>query len=209
MTRRTGKAARLLVAALALLAVPSGGAAAQSLWPGDGRGDLVTDTTAARRGDIVTILIRESQVFNQSESTELTQDTSLAAALKSFGIKPSTFSNLPDIEVESARSFEGEGMLSQTRSLEARISAMVIDVMANGNLVIEGRRTVQIDDEVKRLVIGGVVRRFDVTGANTVLSENVAHATIRIESEGPSKRARSRGFLGQCLDYLWHHVWPL
>ena len=110
--------------------------------------------------------------------------------------------------LESEREFVGDGSVTQNRTVETRITAMVVDVQPNGNLIIEGRRSVQVDDEVKRVVISGVVRPGDVTGANTVLSENVAHATIRIEGDGPVHRATNRGLLGEIFDTIWHHVWP-
>lgn len=201
--------ARMALAAAGLLLVSGGAASAQSLWPKDaGPGGLIADTTARRRGDILTILIRESHKATHEESSELEQSTSLQAALNAFGIKPDVFNNKPDIDVESSRSFDGEAKNDQTRTLETRIAVMVVDVQPNGNLVIEGRRTVQVDEDTKRVTLAGVVRPYDVTSANTVLSENVALATVKIESDGPVHRTTTRGIVGQVFDTLWHHLWP-
>lgn len=206
MTRTSHR--QLLAAALCILAAPTV-ASAQSLWPGDGRrGHLLADTTARQKGDIITVLIRESQKTDQTESQELTQETSLSAVLKTLDLKPGMLSTLPKAEASSTRSFKGDGTLASERTIEARITALVVDVMPNGNLVIEGRRTVQVDDEVKRMVISGLVRQQDITSSNTVLSENIAEATVRIEGSGPLHRAANRGLVGEIFDAIWHNLWP-
>jgi flagellar L-ring protein precursor FlgH len=187
---------------------------AQSLWPqergAERRATPVADLVARARGDIVTVLIRESQETSQKEQTKLAQSTSLKAALKDIGVFPHTFAGnpLPSAEAESSRNFQADGQIDKNGRLDARLSAVVIEVQPNGNLVIEGKRTVRIDDEVKTLTISGVVRPADLTPANTVLSENVAEASVSLSGDGALSRNSSRGLLGTIFDWLWHNLWP-
>ena len=61
---------------------------------------------------------------------------------------------------------------------------MVVDVQPNGNMVVAGKRVIQIDKETKTLRVSGLVRHLDVTAGNTVTSSMVADARISFTSEG-------------------------
>ena len=88
-------------------------------------------------------------------------------------------------------------------SFSTSITASVIDVQPNGNLVVQGRRKVVIDAEEKWMTISGVVRTFDVDANNKVQSESVANATVKYESSGRLAQNTKRGWFDTILDYLW------
>ena len=85
---------------------------------------------------------------------------------------------------------------------------MVIDVMPNGNMVIEGRREIQIDQERKVLEFRGVVRRFDVLRNNTVESELVADAFVSYTGTGPITNSNRRRGLSSWLYSAVDWIWP-
>ncbi len=76
---------------------------------------------------------------------------------------------------------------------------MVVDRLPNGNLVVEGRREIRIDEERKILEFRGVVRRYDVQRDNAVQSELVADAYVSSSGSGPLTRTHERRALGLCL----------
>lgn len=185
-----------------------------SLWPGASGGgfasSLLTDPIARSRGDIVTILIRENQRIRQRETTDLSQSTGASLELEGLTGFPHAFraKGLPGGSASSEREFSGDGAVSKEGRFEARVTAVVTDVLPNGNLVLEGRRKVEIDDETKDIVVRGIVRPFDIGPANTVQSEQLAAARVTYEGSGPLTRATKRGILGTVTDFLWHHLWP-
>jgi flagellar L-ring protein precursor FlgH len=74
--------------------------------------------------------------------------------------------------------------------------------------VVAGSRVVEVDDETKTLRISGVVRKLDITRANTVTSAEVADARVSITGEGANTRVNSRGPIGAFFDTLIWVVWP-
>ncbi|HKX45693.1 MAG TPA: flagellar basal body L-ring protein FlgH [Planctomycetota bacterium] len=212
----------LLLSAL-LLATGSVAAAARPLLPlpmlalqtrpgsiydaGHGPLGLIADKTARRPGDLVTVVIDEVQDISNEEKTDLKKDSSLDYALNSFNVFPNAFDPLPDISATRSEDLVGESTQEKSGSFTARVTAMVVDALPNGNLVIQGRREIRVDDEVKLIEFSGVVRRYDVTAANTVQSELVADARVTYVGHGPiTRNGQRRGFgaaFHDFLDWLW------
>lgn len=190
-----------IVLALVLVCAPAAG---QSLWRLHGpQPPLVGDTTARRVGDIVTIIIDESQRIRNNEQSQFDKEVTLDAALTNFDVLPRAFEPLPAVEASSLREFDGTGRYDKEGSFETQLSAVVVDVLPNGNLVIEGRRHVIMDRETKTMKLAGIVRPFDITPQNTVMSSQVANASVSYEGQGPLTRSTNRGWLSSLLDVVW------
>ena len=127
----------------------------------------IADKTAHRVGDLLTVMIDENQDLKNEEKTDLAKNSSLNYQLLNFAVKPDAFSTLPALRTQKADSFGGAANYKRTGAFEARLTAMVVDLLPNGNMVIEGRREICIDKERKVLEFRGIVRRYDVTRANT------------------------------------------
>ncbi len=175
--------------------------------PGRGPVSPIADKTAHRVGDLLTVLIRENQDLKNEEKTDLAKDSTLNYQLIDFSVKPDAFSNLPSIRSQKSDSFGGSANYEKSGEFEARLTAMVLDVLPNGNMVIEGRREIRIDEERKVLEFRGIVRRYDVMRNNTVESELVADAYVSYLGSGPLTRtSRRRGvssWLYNALDWIW------
>jgi flagellar L-ring protein precursor FlgH len=72
-------------------------------------------------------------------------------------------------------------------------------VLPNKSLVIEGKRDTSFGGEHQTIILHGVVRSEDVTAANTVLSYNVADATISIVGEGSVTDTTKKGWFSRIL----------
>jgi flagellar L-ring protein precursor FlgH len=193
---------RRIALALVLIASP---ASAQSLWSqaGPSPSSLYADNVAYRRGDILTVIIREQQRLAIDEETDLQKDGSLDARLEEFGLKPNAFQPLPTVKGNFTRDFQGTGKIDKDGLFEARISVIVLDVQPNGNLVVEGKRNIILGDERKLIRLTGLVRPQDVSSTNTIRSENVANAAIAFEGNGSVTRTTSRGWFSRFLDFVW------
>ena len=80
--------------------------------------------------------------------------------------------------------------------------------MPSGNMVIEGRREIRIDDETKVIEFRGILRRYDITKNNTIASELVADATVTYSGSGPLTDATNRTGLGKFFHDAISWVWP-
>jgi flagellar L-ring protein precursor FlgH len=168
---------------------------------------LVGNRTARRPGDLVTIIISENQDVRNEESSDLSTQKGLDYQLTAFDLKPNMFSTLPTLQSNTEDSFRGSANYEKTGTFSARMTAVVVDKLPNGNLVVNGRREIRVDNEVKVIEFSGVVRRFDIDTDNTVQSELVADARITYTGTGPMTRATNRhglgGFLHDALAWLW------
>jgi flagellar L-ring protein precursor FlgH len=106
----------------------------------------------------------------------------------------------PHIRGEVDNKMRSEADLQTRDTMKFRISCRVVDIRPNGNLVIEGRRTVRNNLEVWEQSLTGEVRPKDVLPNNTVLSENVAELRIEKRESGHVRDGYRRGWMLQWLD---------
>jgi len=175
--------------------------------PDQGPFGLVSDRTARRPGDLVTIVISENQDVRNEETSDLSTQKALDYQLSAFDLKPNMFSTLPTVQSGTEDTFHGTANYEKTGTFSARMTAVVVDALPNGNLVVNGRREIRVDQEVKVIEFSGIVRRFDIAPDNSVQSELVADARINYSGNGPMTRATNRhglgGFLHDALAWLW------
>ncbi len=176
--------------------------------PAHGPISPIADKTARRPGDLLTVLIAETQGIKNEETSQLQRQTTLDYALTSFDIKPNAFNPLPGVAATSQDDFNGRANYEKKGQFTARITVLVVDVLPNGNLVIQGRREIRIDRETKVIEFGGVVRREDIKPDNTVTSELVADAHISYTGEGDLTEATNRGGLGGWIHRAIVWLWP-
>ncbi len=167
----------------------------------------LADKTAIRVGDLVTVIISETQDVKNEEKTDLNKQSDLDYELINFDIKPDAFNTLPEITSSKKDGFQGNAKYEKKGAFTARLTAIVMDRLPNGNLVIQGRRELRIDRELKVIEFSGIVRRYDISATNTVQSELVADARVTYSGSGPMTNATNRrglsGWLYDALDWLW------
>lgn len=198
------------ILALLLLFCAAQPAGAQSLWQKGQKtqnrqyhSSLVSDNRAMSVGDVVTIVIDERQKVRNNEKVKTEKSSEVQAEVESFKPDQSLADQVLPIKWDVQRDFEGKADYDKQGEFTTRITASVIDVQPNGNLVIQGRRKVVIDGEEKWMTVSGVVRAFDVASDNTVASHLVANATVEYESAGRLAQNTKRGWFDTILDYLW------
>jgi flagellar L-ring protein FlgH len=178
-----------------------------SLWPADDHVFFYADRKALRVGDIITVSIVESAKANNTADTDLSRSSSLDASLSSWFGKEKflqLFKVGNDLIKSSADdAHKGSGTTTREGQLTATISAVVKDVLPNGNLVIQGTRALAVNHEEEYIVITGVVRPLDVNRDNVVLSTQVADANIAIGGEGVVADKQRSGWGTWIFDLVW------
>ncbi len=200
---------------------------AGSLWREavtDERG-MFASKTARRLGDLVRVSLDEEFIMSVTLAlsdgrTPLTDSKGLASQFFNSLVtaagnvkKASAHKFLPKNDAGEIRippsttKLEGEG--SYTRNFVANkgsISAQVIDVLPNGNLVIEGIRQVGVDKERMFVTLRGIIRPVDVgaleTNLNVIPSSKVADARIDIVGEGALSSSQKKGWLMKLDDKI-------
>jgi flagellar L-ring protein precursor FlgH len=184
-----------------------------SLWQEEnGRAYLYEDLRAMRVGDILTVRIDEKHKGSKSADTAAQRESTVQNSLVGSGMG---YLGIPGFRVSdetrrgfgidaSANSkFGGKGATSRTGTLTGTISAIVTEVLPNGDLRIEGRREVTVNNEKQLMTISGVVRRVDVDTKNTVLSSAIADAKIEYSGLGVLDDVQHPGWFVRILDWLY------
>ncbi|HET6164296.1 MAG TPA: flagellar basal body L-ring protein FlgH [Planctomycetota bacterium] len=196
---------RIVVAAALATALLGERAFAQSLWgkPGTSRRGSIADHSALEIGDLVTVVVSEAQTLQDNGKLETNKSSALDSKLEVFDIHPETFGTLPAVKYSSSRNVDGETKYSQQGRFETRLSAVVLDVKPNGALLIEGRRTIHLDGDVKEMRVRGLVRPVDIGSDNVVSSDRIADADILYDSEGGRSNVVHKNWFEKLLDVLW------
>ena len=176
--------------------------------PQRGPQSAISDKTARKPGDLVTIIIDEEQVVNNRETSTLTKSTTLDYQLTNFDLKPNLFNTLPGLAAGSQDDFTGTANYRKNGTFEARITAIVMDVLPNGNMVVKGRREIRIDKETKLIEFSGIIRSYDVQPNNTIASELVAEAQISYQGQGSLTNATNRTGIGGVFHAFISWFWP-
>lgn len=157
--------------------------------------------------DILTIIVDEkSQVISEGE-IDRKKKAKLEAILKDWVLlknwtmypDPQSAGD-PKISGQWDNKIKSEATLETRDAMKFRIACRVVDIRPNGNMVIEGRRTIRNNYEVWEQSITGVIRPQDVMPNNTVLSENVADMRVYKREAGHVRDGYRRGWLLEWLD---------
>ena len=181
-----------------------------SIWQASST-SLTEDFKARRRGDIITIIISESASASKEAKTDTKRGTAINAGIPNFmGLQTNAAltnliggdtSKLINANVDSK--YGGAGSTSRQERLNATITAKVIDVLPNGNLLIEGRRNVKVNNEDQIIVIEGTVRPSDIGPDNVINSSYIADAKISYTGKGIISDRQSPGWLMNIVDFVW------
>lgn len=164
--------------------------------------NLFSDHRAMRVDDILTIIIVESAKAGSESKTNTSKENNLA--LSGSG-GTGALSMIPAFGLSGGNkvNYDGKGGTSRQGNLVATISARVVKVLDNGNLVIEGSKVVEINDEKEIIKITGIVRPQDVRRDNTILSTNIADAQITYTGKGVANTGRRPGLIARFLNWLF------
>lgn len=192
----------ILVGALTLTDV----AHAQSLWKDDSSKSMVADKKATAIGDILTILVQENNSATKDQSTQTAKKSSVDASISQFIYGPAASNfmtkngQMPAMQLAGNTEFDGGGKINNSEKITARISVRVIDVLPNGNLLLEGTRQTAFSGETQEAVLRGFARVEDVAANNTVYSYQIADATIKFVSKGAISDSQKKGWFTKVWD---------
>jgi len=178
-----------------------------SLWPADDHVFFYADKRALRVGDVITVRIVENAQASNTADTDLSRSSSAKAGISSFFGKKKFLDlfKLGDELLNSSAENEHKGAGSTTRSgqLTATLTAVVREVLANGNLVIQGTRELAVNHEQQFITLTGMVRPQDIDRDNVVVSSQLADANITIGGLGVVADKQRSGWGTWIFDFVW------
>ena len=137
-----------------------------SLWRNGSRA-FFKDQRAARVGDLLTVTVNFTDKANIANETQRSRSSKEDSGITDF-IGSQTITQplkiLPGriLTTDSTASSDGKGSVNRQEALQTNVAAVVTQVLPNGNLVVEGRREIRVNFEMRELVVAGIVWPEDI-----------------------------------------------
>ncbi len=161
-------------------------AAPGSIWTDSGRlTRMTTDVRAMRPHDLISVVVSE----NLAASTDGTVKNSRASNASSqisalFGLLHAGNAMQNLVNQNSSSGLNAQGTSATTSSLSTTFGGQVIEVLANGTLVIEAARQVEFSQQTQTIVLRGLVRPEDISQQNQVLSTAISSLELEVRGKG-------------------------
>lgn len=189
----------LLLGFLCLVFLATSSVSAMSLWSDTGASSsLYSDVKARAVGDTLTIIISENSSANRAGNATNSKSTSL-----NMNAGTGIFHGIASATAGNSDSFQAKGSIANTNNVTARMTAQVLEVKPNGDLVISGTQSIKQNGEEQKITISGIARQVDISPDNTILSTYIGNAQIKIDGNGPITKKQRQGIISQLLNFLF------
>ena len=165
---------------------------------------LFSSVRARGVGDLVSIVIEESlsskdtMAYNSGKKSNTVDN--FTTYLKQW---------LPFYNLDSANNFggtnevENSASTSRTLAFGDTISAQVVQMLSNGNLVVQGKKTLVSNNERVDLVVTGVIDPRWIDASGQISSTNVANLQFALSGRGSVSRGQNEGIINRVIKYLF------
>jgi flagellar L-ring protein FlgH len=186
--------------------------------------NLFETVKAHRVGDILMVVFDENTAGKKETKTEDNKGTTLALS------NPTLFGNAVTTDaltgnavantgwggtdallqalnasLSSSSDFKSKGKSEQKNSLTGNIGVTVVEVLSNGNLMIQGEKLITINQGDEYIQLSGIIRARDVSLDNKISSSKVANAQIAYSGVGLTHDSNSGGWGTR---FFLSDVWP-
>ena len=160
---------------------------------------LFEDHRARLVGDVITVQIVEKLAAAQTSTSSIDKSGGVSAGVTAIpGFAPNSFTNgRASLGLSSSNTFAGKGSTVNSNEFSGTITATVIEVLANGNLVISGEKQIGVNHNVDVLRFSGQVDPRAIQAGNVVASAQVANVRIEQRGRGGQADAQAIGWLGR------------
>jgi len=160
--------------------------------------------------DIVSIRVDEMARSQADGLATSRKNTTLDAFLRSWvvlkGLRKaevvSPNAGRPRIQGQTNELFRADSEVETTEALTFNIAAEIVDIRPNGTVMLEARKTLELNDNVWETTLSGVCRSDDIGPDNTVLSRNMMNLKIDKKDRGQVRDGYKRGWFKAWYDEL-------
>lgn len=161
---------------------------------------LFSSVRARGVGDLVSIVIDEAPAMSDSGSYSTSKSNSIAenftTALNT--IFKTKFKGALD-GVNGDIDVGGATQMARTMSLSDTVVAQVVQVLPNGNLLVQGKKSLVNQNERLDLIISGVVDPKWINQSGEILSSQVANLQFAMSGSGTVSRGQNEGILDRAI----------
>ena len=176
-----------------------------SLWRNGSRA-FFNDQRAHIVGDILTVKVNINDTAQFQDQTQLsrtsTEDTEITNFIGANTIKGAAKAVLPGsvLTASGNSQMNGQGNINRNDQLVTNVAAVVTQLLPNGNMVIEGKQEVRLNNEIRELIVAGVVRPEDIQSDNTIELPKIAEARLAYGGRGTLTNIQTERWGQQVVD---------
>ena len=169
-----------------LLVLLSGQNSPGSIYSEVGRyADLSVDLRARRVGDTITIVVSDKLNATSGGNSASARTSKAKASITSLAGNRTAIGALTNLAgLSGENKLDGSGSTSRTNALTTTVSGRVLEVLPNGDMLVEATKSVGVNSEVHKISIKGIVRWNDVSANNSVRSDHIGQMSIQLNGKG-------------------------
>ncbi len=165
---------------------------------------LFSSVRARGIGDLVSIVIDEAPSMQDSGTYSTVKQSSLAENLtKAFNSIFNTSIKDALNGTEGSLSVTGETQLGRTLTLTDKVVAQVVQVLPNGNLLVQGKKSLVNQNERVDLIVSGIVDPKWINQSGEILSSHIANLQFAMNGAGTVSRGQNEGILDRAVRTLF------
>ncbi|MGC6367691.1 MAG: flagellar basal body L-ring protein FlgH [Candidatus Marinamargulisbacteria bacterium] len=181
-----------------------------SLWSKSQADSMFNNEKKYKVGDLITIKISAESTAVQEAGTTTRKSSDIGANFfDTFDLysldseNNSSLRKMQDYRIGGKDNYSGVGQTTRKSKVEAIVSCVITTVLPNGNLVISGERTVDVNNDSEIIQISGIVRPADIDLNNSVASYQVAQFNISLKGKGVVNSKQTPGFLSNFFNWVF------
>lgn len=163
-----------------------------------------------QKNDIVTIRVDELSRMQAEGNAENRRNALYDALLKDWieldgldTVRPAPQANGdPRVQGSLNQLYRADASIESRESLSFNIAARIVDVRPNGDLVLEARKTITVNENVWETSLSGICRPVDIGPDNVVLSRDLLDTQIHKQDRGRLRDGYRRGWFTRWFETL-------
>lgn len=169
-----------------------------------------------RVGDLITVVLKESSQANRIQEGNVNRTSTndvipkgLTTAVSELSLPTKIMGTTLDgvmkgVDLSKATvDSKGVAGATQNASMEGQVTVTVVEVLANGNLMVRGEKQLAFTEGSEIIQVSGILRPSDISPNNMVLSRRLANAQISYRGTGDMANAAKAGWGTSALLKLW------
>ncbi|MGF1696974.1 flagellar basal body L-ring protein FlgH [Vibrio kyushuensis] len=159
---------------------------------------LYDDSKPRGIGDIITVTLDEKTKAAKSSDADLSKNNDASMDPLEVGGRPLNIGDYDfSYNLSNDNNFSGSAAANQSNSLSGSITVEVIEVLANGNLIIRGEKWLTLNTGDEYIRLSGTIRPDDIDFDNTIASNRISNARIQYSGTGTNQDMQEPGFLAR------------
>jgi flagellar L-ring protein precursor FlgH len=181
-----------------------------SLWRAGARA-FFKDIRAKAVGDIITVKVSIADSGKLENKTERERGDSETANVANFlGLEAEYAKKLPQgidatkfLNFSNNHKTKGDGDIDRKETVTLTFAAVITQILPNGNMVLMGRQELLVNQEIRELVVLGVVRPEDIDSDNTITHDKIAELRMAYGGRGTLSGIQAPRWGAQVWDILF------